>query len=186
MKQYRKKRGDAGASDATVNREMATLSHMMRSLVRWKWIKPDALPAIEKTREDKKALVVLSEQQVADLMKAAVADQDGRAWLFVAFGLNTAMRHREILRVRYDQIDFDGRRIFIPLAKAGSREQPITHACEARCFKSDASHDAPHRDHATGGSWRRLADDPAYQWPQNPDDGDALRAFARKAYRCCH
>lgn len=36
------------------------------------------------------------------------------------------MRHREILKVRYDQIDFEARRIFIPQAKAGSREQPIT------------------------------------------------------------
>ena len=32
------------------------------------------------------------------------------------------MRHREILSVRYDQIDFASRRIFIPHAKAGERE----------------------------------------------------------------
>jgi integrase len=38
------------------------------------------------------------------------------------------MRHSEIVRVRYDQIDFDARRIFIPKAKAGEREQPITPA----------------------------------------------------------
>jgi integrase len=31
-------------------------------------------------------------------------------------------------QVRYDQIDFDTRRIFIPVAKAGEREQPITPA----------------------------------------------------------
>lgn len=65
---------------------------------------------------------------MSQLMKAAISDQDGRLWLFVAFGLNTAMRHSEILAVRYDQIDFDSRRIFIPQAKAGEREQPITPA----------------------------------------------------------
>ena len=42
------------------------------------------------------------------------------------FGLNTAMRHREILRARFDQIDFDKLRLYIPKAKAGERQQPIT------------------------------------------------------------
>jgi integrase len=36
------------------------------------------------------------------------------------------MRHREILRARFDWLDFDKRRLFIPNAKGGRREQPIT------------------------------------------------------------
>jgi len=46
--------------------------------------------------------------------------------LFVAFGLNTAMRHSEILRARFDQLDLDNLRLFVPKAKAGQREQPLT------------------------------------------------------------
>jgi len=125
---YRKKRLDAGASDATVNREMATLSHMLRSAVKWDWFGADRVPTIPKEQEQRQAIVVLSDDQATALMKAAMQDQDGRLWLFVLFGLGAAMRHREILRVRYDQIDFDTRRIFIPEAKAGQREQPITPA----------------------------------------------------------
>ncbi len=128
LKQYRKKRTDAGASHATVNREMATLSHMMKSGVRWKWWGQDHTPAIEKEKEAQKAIAILSDAQASALMKAAMQDQDGRLWLFVAFGLNAAMRHREIVGVRYDQINFDTRRVFIPEAKAGQREQPITKA----------------------------------------------------------
>lgn len=128
LKQYRKKRTDAGASHATVNREMATLSHLMRSAVKWKWWAADRAPSIEKEAEPKKAITILSDDQAGALMKAAMQDQDGRLWLFVAFGLNAAMRHREILGVRYDQINFDTRRVFIPDAKAGEREQPITSA----------------------------------------------------------
>ena len=60
------------------------------------------------------------------LTKAAIQDQDGRLWLFVAFGLGAAMRLSEIMRVRYDDIDFANRRIWINQAKAGEREQPIT------------------------------------------------------------
>lgn len=123
---YRKKRRDAGASDATVNREMATLSHLLKSAVRWEWFGRDRLPEIPKEAEASGAIVVLNEKQAAALMKGAMQDQDGRLWLFVMFGLGAAMRHREILRVRYSQIDFDNRRIFIPEAKAGEREQPIT------------------------------------------------------------
>lgn len=128
LRQYRKARLTAGAADATINRELATLSHLLRSAVRWKWIRADQVPQIEKAPEAQQPMAVLTEEQADKLMRAAVADQDGLLWLFVAFGLNAAMRHREILRVRYEQIDFGARRVFIPQAKAGEREQPITKA----------------------------------------------------------
>jgi len=41
-------------------------------------------------------------------------------------GLHTGMRHSEILAIRRDEIDIGRRVIWIPEAKAGSREQPIT------------------------------------------------------------
>ena len=128
IQQYVKKRLGEGAKQATVNRELSTLSHMMNRLADWKWIRADDRPKVSKGEEPRKPIVVMSAEHAAELMKAAVADQDGRLWLFVAFGLNTAMRHSEILAVRYDQIDFETRRITIPKAKAGQREQPITPA----------------------------------------------------------
>jgi integrase len=126
VQNYVKKRLDAGFKQATVNRELATLSHMMNRMADWRWIKKDDRPKISKGDEPRKAIVVLSDAHIAALMNAAQADQDGRLALFVAFGLNTAMRHSEILSVRYDQVDFESRRIFIPFAKAGDREQPLT------------------------------------------------------------
>jgi len=126
VKHYGRERKSAGVTQATVNRELATLSHMMNSIADWGWIKKDAKPKIEKGEEPRKAITVMTHAQTDALMKAAIGDQDGRTWLFVACGLNTAMRHSEILRIRYDQIDFDTLRLFIPLAKAGEREQPIT------------------------------------------------------------
>lgn len=131
VQNYASARLASGLKQATVNRELATLSHLMRRMAKWGWIKPENVPDIEKGQEPRKPIVVLSEANVQALMKAAVADQDPRLWLFVAFGLNTAMRHGEILKVRYDHIDHDARRIFIPQAKAGEREQPITAALAA-------------------------------------------------------
>lgn len=133
---YRKARRSAGAADATINREMATLSHLFRSAVSWKWMRADCVPEIKKTAEGKKPIAVLSDEQADALMAGAISDQDVRLWLFVAFGLGAAMRHREILKVRYEHIDFDNRRLFIPDAKAGEREQPITPSLAA-ALKAD-------------------------------------------------
>lgn len=131
VQDYTRSRLATGLKQATVNRELATLSHLLRRMAKWGWIKPEAIPDIEKGQEPRKPIVVLSEQDAQALMKAAIADQDDRLWLFVAFGLNTAMRHGEILTVRYERINFEARRIFIPKAKAGEREQPITPALVA-------------------------------------------------------
>ncbi len=111
---------------ATVNRELATLSHAMKRWVEWGWIKSEEAPRIYKAPEARKPISVLSDEDMKRLMKAALLDADRRIWLFIAFGLNTAMRHSEILRTRYSQVDVTNRRIFVPQAKAGEREQPIT------------------------------------------------------------
>src|SRR5262249_40223183 len=60
------------------------------------------------------------------LMAAAIASADADLWLFTAIGLGTSMRHQEILSARWDQLYLPRRRLFIPKAKAGKREQPIT------------------------------------------------------------
>jgi len=128
LKQFRRHRRDQGASEATINRELATFSHLMHraSSKDWRWIKPEAVPAIPKEKEQRKKIRILSAEQRERLLAAAVKDQDPRAWLFVMFGMNCAMRHGEIVRRRYDEIDFDHCRIWIDRAKAGQREQPIT------------------------------------------------------------
>lgn len=126
IKGYTKKRAGEGASVATVNRELATLSHLFKRAIKWKWLKAEDCPPIEKSAEPQKQITILSDMERDALLRAAVADQDQKAWLFVAIGLNAAMRHSEILRIRFDQIDFANRRIYVPQAKAGQRVQPIT------------------------------------------------------------
>lgn len=126
IKGYAKKRAGEGASIATVNRELATLSHLFKRATKWKWLKAEDCPPIEKSAEPQKQITILSDKERDALLRAAIADQDQQAWLFVAIGLNAAMRHSEILRIRFDQIDFANRRIYVPEAKAGQRVQPIT------------------------------------------------------------
>lgn len=141
VKGYAKKRATAGASLATINRELSTLSHMFRRAVKWKWLKAEDCPAIEKSAEAQKQITILSPEDQQALLRAAIGDQDQQAWLFVAVGLNSCMRHSEILRIRFDQIDFANRRIYIPQAKAGQRVQPITPSLADMLAKERAQRD---------------------------------------------
>ncbi len=122
---YKRRRLDKGATAGTINLELATLSHLFNSAIEWKWLKsrPCKIRLLAKTEG---RIVALTANQENALLQGAVADDDPHCWLFVAFGLNTAMRHREILAARFDQLDLDKRRLFIPQAKGGRREQPIT------------------------------------------------------------
>jgi integrase len=125
IEKYKKSRLDQGAAQATVNRELATLSHLFSKAVEWRWI--EYVPAKpNKFHEDTGRIVTLTDKQCDALMRAALTSADPYLWLFVAFGLNTAMRHGEIMAARWDQLDLENRRLFIPDAKAGQREQPIT------------------------------------------------------------
>lgn len=122
---YKKRRLDQKAAPATVNRELATLSHLFSKAVEWRWL--DRLPTRpKKLAESAGRIIALTDEQSDALMTAAIGSSDPDLWIFVAFGLNTAMRHSEIMSARWDQLDIPNRRLFIPDAKAGQREQPIT------------------------------------------------------------
>ena len=122
---YKKRRLDTGATNGTVNRELATLSHLMNKAVEWKWLQSKPCK-VSKLEESEGRIIALTDNQVEALINAALADAEPDCWLFVAFGLNTAMRHGEMLRARFDQIDFEHNRLFLPQAKAGQRVQPLT------------------------------------------------------------
>jgi len=126
VQHYIRKRLNEGAKLASVNRELSTLSHLMNRAAEWKWIKESERPEIRKDEEPRKKIVILTLENAEALYHGAVADQDPDLWLFVAIGLNTGMRHSEIMRIRWEDIDTEQKRIFVPQAKAGEREQPIT------------------------------------------------------------
>lgn len=122
---YKKKRADQGASKATCNRELAVLSHMFSMAVEWKWI--THRPAkISRFKEDNGRIVYLSAEQCARVLEAAKHDISPHIYLYSRIAFATSMRMSEILSIRRENVDPDKRRIYIPHAKAGAREQPIT------------------------------------------------------------
>jgi integrase len=142
------------------------LSQLFYLAVDWKWI--EKLPLrIGKhlLPESEGRIVALNDAECSALMESALASNHPDLWLFVAFGLNTAMRHGEILDARWENLDLANRRLFIPRAKAGPREQPITTELarileQERAGREDQQgwiFPSPHRDTAGGrrGNLRR-------------------------------
>ena len=110
---------------ATVNRELATLSHLLNKAVEWGWIERPPRN-IRKLKEDNGRIVFLTAAQAESLLEAAKADQNRQIYPFIFIGLRTGMRKSEILTIRRENIDLDARSIYIPQAKAGARTQPIS------------------------------------------------------------
>lgn len=125
IERYKKTRRDAGAQTGTINNELIALSHLLTMAAQWKWLSQRPC-RIKKFEDAPSTETPLTHEECDRLIQAAIADQDTYLWLFVVIAANCAMRHSEILRIRFDQIDFNRCRIHIPEAKAGERRQPIT------------------------------------------------------------
>ncbi len=112
-------------SKGTVNRELAVLSHLFNKAVEWGWM--PARPAkIRRHQEDQGRITYLTIDQIKTLIECAKADQNAQVYPFIVIGLETSMRKSEILSIRREHVDVEKLLIFIPKAKAGMREQPIT------------------------------------------------------------
>jgi integrase len=125
VERYKKTRLEAAIKPGSLNRELATLSHLFTKTVEWKWI--DFKPAtIKRLQEDKGRIIYLTIEQIGRLIDAAKQDQTWQVYPFIVIGLETSMRRMEMLSIRIEHIDLARRVIYIPKAKAGAREQPIT------------------------------------------------------------
>ncbi len=125
IERYKKHRLAAKAKPGTINRELAVISHLVNKAVDWKWL--DHKPCnIKRLKEDSGRIVYLTAEQIAKLLDAAKQDQCPYIYPFIVIGLSTSMRRMEILSIQLKNIDLNKRVIFIPKAKAGAREQPIT------------------------------------------------------------
>ena len=119
VERYKKARLEAGINPGTLNRELATLSHLLNKTVEWKWI--EFKPAtIKRLPEDTGRIIYLTTEQIVRLIKAAKQDQNWQVYPFIVIGLETSMRRMEILSIRLEHIDLARRVIYIPKAKAGA------------------------------------------------------------------
>ena len=125
VERYKKSRLEKKACPGTINRELAALSHLFNKALEWRWL--DKKPVlIKRLKEDSGRIVYLTPEQAARLVESAKGDQNPHIYPFCVIGLETGMRKMEILSIQLENIDLARRVIYIPQAKAGAREQPIT------------------------------------------------------------
>lgn len=125
VERYKKARLGEWTKAGTINRELAVLSHLLTKAIEWQWI--DKRPALlKRLSENRGRIVYLTVEQAQRLVTAAIQDQNPHIYPFLVIGLETSMRKSEILSIRREHIDIQRRIIYIPKAKAGAREQPIT------------------------------------------------------------
>jgi len=125
IERYKKHRATEGVKPGTINRELAALSHLLNKAIEWGWL--DRRPAkIRRLQEGQGRITYLTIEQCKQLIDAAAVDQNQQVYPFIVIGLGTSMRRMEILSIRREHVDLQRKVIWIPKAKAGAREQPIT------------------------------------------------------------
>jgi integrase len=125
VERYKKFRLEKKVTHGTINRELAALSHLFTKALEWQWLnkRPDV---IKRFKEVQSRITYLTVEQIERLIDSAKQDNHPQIYLFIAIGLETAMRRMEILSIRLEHIDLEKKLIHIPHAKAGARQQPIT------------------------------------------------------------
>lgn len=125
VERYKVHRLSAKAKAGTINRELAVISHLMNKATDWQWLDHKSCN-IKRLKEDTGRIVYLTADQIIKLINAAKEDQCPYIYPFIVVGIETSMRRMEILSIQLKDIDLTKRVIYIPKAKAGAREQPIT------------------------------------------------------------
>lgn len=117
----RRGNGSGKVKNATINRDLAVLRHMLRLAVRkWRWLRQE--PYFEMLKEDygrERELTEAEEKTLLSHLKPAFAD------LFLA-ALHTGMRQGELVRLEWRQVNLADRVLdFQPTKRGKKRLVPI-------------------------------------------------------------
>lgn len=122
---FKKAMLEADNKPATVNRWLSTLSQLFNKALEWGWLEHKPC-VIKQLKEDNARITYLTAEQIQKVLEEAKKDTYPIIYPFIKIALETSMRRMEILSIRLADIDFDRCIIYIPKAKAGAREQPMT------------------------------------------------------------
>ena len=112
-------------SAGTVNREIAVLSHIFSKACEWGWLQHSPVK-MKRLKESSGRIVYLTIDQLLNLKECAKLDAHKYIYPFILISSETSMRASEIFSIRREHVDLQKHTIYIPKAKAGAREQPIT------------------------------------------------------------
>ena len=114
-----------GLMTSTINLTFSTYRHMANKLLEWEKIS-SPLPMIRLEAPNTQREYVLGVDEQALLLEAALQDSNPRIHLFIMMGLNTSLRHSEILSARFDRFNASRRRLRVQVKGGDWRAQPLT------------------------------------------------------------
>ena len=112
-------------SHSTVNRNLSTLNHICKFAIQEGFLASSPFK-VEQYKEEYRERDRIWPSEKTKLFEAA---KNGKhhpmLYLFLLIGFGTGMRHREILTMRWELINWKNETIFLPVAKSGKRHQPL-------------------------------------------------------------
>jgi len=121
IEQYKAQRKDK-VKPGTVNRELSCLKHMFTKAIEWGRAKESPAKTVKLLKENNKRLRYLTTEEIQRLISACSPHLKP----IVITALNTGMRKREILDLKWEDIDFHREIIFVKNTKNNEwREIPM-------------------------------------------------------------
>lgn len=115
-----------GLKDGTIKRIFATISYFYTYAISEDWLhlKPYKIEIKDETAFRRERIP--ERHKFAMLSVAKQSDQHPMIFLFMLIGFEVGMRHREILTLRFENINYDAGKVWLPKSKVGPRWQPLT------------------------------------------------------------
>jgi integrase len=125
LQKYQRYCREKGLAESTINNTLATYRRMGRRLHEWGELA--ASPAMIKLKPvDNRRSHVISVDEEARLVKAALDDSHTHIWLFIKIAFATSLRRNEILFARFGNFDPVRRRLRTKVKGGRWRGQPLT------------------------------------------------------------
>jgi integrase len=119
IERYKATRKDAGANPATINRELACLKTIFNIAILWGKLDSSPAKQIRRFPVNNIREKILSDEDMRRLVEAA----DPRIKPVLIIALSTGMRRNEILGLKWQNVHFEGKYIFIEYSKSGKTRQ---------------------------------------------------------------
>ena len=144
VEQLQTERIQKGNKPATINRIIATLKHMFTKAVEWDMVEEEALKKVRRVKlleENNRRLRYLSKEECQELIGSC----DPHLKPIVTTALNTGMRKREILSLKWDNVDLRHGFILLDITKNGERREiPINETLRQTLQVITRRLDVPH------------------------------------------
>tara|TARA_B110000908_G_scaffold167592_1_gene220806 strand:- start:2272 stop:3384 length:1113 start_codon:yes stop_codon:yes gene_type:complete len=106
---------------ATVNRMKACISAIFKFAIQDGYIKANPVSGVSNKREDNKRVRYLSEDERTRLLEAARASDWDKMYLLILMAICTGARKSEMLRLKWQDVDFGRRQALLHQTKNGEK-----------------------------------------------------------------